>query len=348
MSAFKPLVFPRSALVYGLPASGPQEPAATKPASNDAPDSAFARDFVAGLLKRPRRIPPKHFYDAVGSALFDEICAQPEYYLTRTEVALLSRHAEDIAARIGPDVDLIEFGAGSALKVRLLLEALPSVRRYVPIDISGEHLQQAAAGLRQDHPGLRVEPLAADFTQPFSLPQPADGARCRVGLYFGSSLGNFEPDEALRFMRTAAGLLRGGGLLIGVDLVKDPAVLHAAYNDAAGVTARFNLNLLQRANRELGADFDLTRWAHYACYQPLAQRVEMHLVALDRQLVRMAGQCFEFAPGDSLHTENSHKYTLESLRALARQAGFGIGPVWLDGARGFALQWLPCCGGAVH
>lgn len=344
MSALKPQT-PSAPLTYGLrPAPAAQQ----RPASNDAPDTAFRRDFVAALLRRPRRISPKHFYDAVGSDLFDRICEQPEYYPTRTEMAILARHAEDIAARIGPDADLIEFGAGSALKIRLLLDALPSVRRYVPIDISAEHLERAAQSLRHDHPGLQVRPLAADFTQPFSLPPPAEGARSRVGVYFGSSLGNFDADEALRFLRTAAGLLRGGGLLIGVDLVKDPAVLHAAYNDAAGVTARFNLNLLERANRELGAGFDTRLWAHYACYQPLAQRVEMHLIALERQVVRLAGQCFEFAPGDSLHTENSQKYTLESLRALARQAGFGIGPVWLDTQRWFALQWLPCCAGAVH
>jgi dimethylhistidine N-methyltransferase len=311
-----------------------------------AANTEFGRELLAGLERRPRSVPPKFFYDAAGSALFDRICELPEYYPTRTELQILSRHAHDIAACIGPHADIIEFGAGSSRKVRLLLEALPQPRRFVPIDISAEHLHAAADVLRLEHPGLLVQPLAADFTRPFDLPAlPAgSGPVRRVGFFPGSSIGNFTPDEALRFLRDAAALLRAGaepgGLLVGVDLVKDPAVLHAAYNDAAGVTAAFNLNLLARANRELGSDFQLARFDHYAFYEPRLQRIEMHLVSRVAQRVQVAGQVFDFAAGESLHTENSHKYSIDGFRELARQADFAPGPVWCDPRQWFSLHWL--------
>ncbi len=313
-------------------------------------NTEFGRELLAGLERRPRSVPPKFFYDAAGSALFDRICELPEYYPTRTELQILSRHAPEIAACIGPHADIIEFGAGSSRKVRLLLEALPQPRRFVPIDISADHLHAAAEMLRLEHPGLLVQPLAADFTRPFDLPPlpPGSAPARRVGFFPGSSIGNFTPDEALRFLRDAAALLQGGdgrgsapgGLLVGVDLIKDPAVLHAAYNDAAGVTAAFNLNLLARANRELAADFDLAHFDHYAFYEPRLQRIEMHLVSRVAQRVQVAGQAFDFCVGESLHTENSHKYSIDGFRALAQKAGFAPGPVWCDPKQWFSLHWL--------
>ena len=207
----------------------------------------------------------------------------------------------------------------------------------MPIDISGEHLAEAAAALRADYPGLEVVPLAADFSADIELP-PAAGRR--IGFFPGSSIGNWDPDEACALLARLRRWLDGGALLIGVDLVKDPAELHAAYNDAAGVTAAFNLNLLARANRELGADFDPGAWWHAAFYHPGLRRIEMHLVARRRQVVRVAGEVFEFDEGESLHTENSYKYSVEAFRSLARRAGFEPGPVRTDAARRFALHWL--------
>ncbi len=297
----------------------------------------FADELAAGLRAQPRRVSPKWFYDAAGSRLFERICELPEYYPTRTELALLDRHAGEIAALIGAGAEIVEFGAGASRKVRLLLSALEQPRRFVPVDISGEHLVEAAAALRADHPGLAVQPLVADFTGELVLPAAAGR---RIGFFPGSSIGNFEPTEAERLLRRFAGWLDGGGLLIGVDLVKDPALLHAAYNDAEGVTAAFNLNLLARANRELGAGFDLAGWAHSAFYNPPLQRIEMHLVSRRRQAVSIVGECFEFAEGDSVHTENSYKYTVEGFQALARRAGFEPARCWTDAGRRFSLHWL--------
>jgi len=307
-------------------------------------DSDFARELLAGLARRPRSIAPKFFYDAAGSALFDRICELPEYYPTRTELALMEARAREMAECIGADAEIVEFGAGSSRKIRVLLQALTRPRRFVPIDISGEHLHLAAEGLRAAHPGLEVRPIAADFTRPMNLPAMHPEARRRVGFFPGSSIGNFTPDEALRFLRQAAELLggqgQGGGLLIGVDLVKDPAVLHAAYNDAAGVTAAFNLNLLARANRELGANFELDRFAHHAFYEPTLQRIEMHLVSLADQQVRVGGRSFDFALGDTLHTENSHKFRVAGFRALAERAGYRPEAVWCDANKLFSVHWL--------
>lgn len=300
----------------------------------------FGRALVAGLRTVPKRVPCKYLYDAEGSALFERICDLPEYYPTRTELGLLEHHADEIARHIGDDAELVEFGAGSGVKVRLLLDALARPRAYVPIDISGPHVRAAAGRLAADYPGLAVRPLVADYTRPFRLPALAAGARRRVGFFPGSTIGNFAPDEAVRFLLRASRLLKGGGLLVGVDLVKDPAVLHAAYNDAAGVTAAFNRNLLARANRELDADFELDRFAHYAFYHPLAQRIEMHLVSLEHQQVRVAGEKFVFAAGEALHTEDSYKYTVDGFRALAMRAGFVPAAVWSDPQQRFSLHWL--------
>jgi dimethylhistidine N-methyltransferase len=298
----------------------------------------FLQDLQLGLAAPPHRISPKYFYDAEGSRLFDLICDLPEYYPTRTERAILATHAADIAQEIGRGCDLVEFGAGSCSKVRLLLDELRP-RRYLPIDISAEHLEQSAGELEREHPGLLVLPVAGDYTATVHLPPALSGAR-RVGFFPGSTIGNFTPGEALQFLRGAARLLRGGGLLLGADLVKDPAVLHAAYNDDQGVTAAFNLNLLARANRELGARFVLDQFAHSAFYNAPHQRIEMHLVSRRRQIVALGGECFEFDEGETLHTENSHKFTVDSLRALASQAGFRPGLVWTDPEQLFSVHWL--------
>jgi len=298
---------------------------------------AFADEFIAGLRARPRAIAPKWFYDTEGSRLFEQICDLPEYYPTRTELALLDHHAPEIAARFGPGAEIVEFGAGASVKVRMLLDAMRAPRRFVPVDISGAHLHDAAALLRRDYPRLDVAPLVADFTADLVLP-PATGHR--VGFFPGSSIGNFEPEAAGHLLRRFRGWLPGGALLVGVDLVKDPGVLHAAYSDARGITAAFNLNLLARANRELDADFDLAQWAHSAFYQPQLRRIEMHLVSRRQQAVQVAGQQFVFDEGDSVHTENSYKYTVDGFQALARRAGWAPAAVWTDAARRFSLHWL--------
>jgi len=299
-------------------------------------DSDFAREMSRGLSLRNKAISPKFFYDAAGSALFEQICELPEYYPTRTEIAMLQKHAAEIASYLGRDADIVEFGAGSSVKIRCLLDALQAPRRFIPVDISGEHLLNAAAGLRADYPWLAIEPVVADFSQDFDLPMANHGRR--VGFFPGSSIGNLLPAEALHFLQNAARLLRGGGLLIGIDLVKDPAILHAAYNDAAGVTAAFNRNLLVRANRELGANFNVEAFQHYAFFNPTLQRIEMHLLSSTAQEVRIGNERFVFAQGESIHTENSYKYTVASFRNLALEAGFQPQAVWQQ--HGFSLHWL--------
>ena len=311
----------------------------TSEVSSAAERGDFAAALAAGLRASPKRVPCKFIYDAQGSALFDRICALPEYYPTRTELELLERHAPEFARHMGPGVELIEFGAGSGRKVRLLLDALPQPRAYVPVDISGGHLEQAARRLADDYPDVAISPVIADYTQAFHVPESVAGTR-RVGFFPGSTIGNFAPEEAIAFLGMAARMLRGGGLLVGVDLVKDPALLHAAYNDAQGVTAAFNKNVLARANRELEADFHTDSFAHYAFYQPFAQRVEMHLVSLEAQRVRVAGEAYEFAAGETLHTENSYKYTIDGFRRLAVAAGLTPRGCWTDPLRLFSVHWL--------
>ena len=303
-------------------------------------NSAFASAFVDGMRKKPKAVPCRYFYNARGSALFERICELPEYYQTRTESALLNRFAGEIAGYMGAKVELIEFGAGALKKVRTLLDALNNPVAYVPIDISGDYLEEVCAALDRDYPDLRLRPVVGDFARPFLLPPPAEGAARRVGFFPGSTIGNFRPDEAVTFLKTAAGVLKGGGLLIGADLVKDPARLHAAYNDAAGVTAEFNKNLLVRANEELGGDFDLGRFAHYALYNPVAARIEMYLVSLAAQHAHAADEEFSFKAGEAIHTEDSHKYTVESFQALARAAGFRPAGVWCDDEALFSVHWL--------
>ncbi len=303
-------------------------------------ESEFCDALLEGLSRPHKRIPSKFFYDDVGSQLFERITALPEYYPTRTELGILKARAPEIAQLMGPDIELVEFGAGALRKVRLLLDVLKGPRAYVPIDIAGDYLTEVARTLEADYPRLNVRPVIADFTRPVSLGPLADGAARRAGFFPGSTIGNFTRADAVLFLRHARATLNGGGLLIGADLVKDPAILHAAYNDSEGVTEAFNKNLLVRANRELGADFDLAAFAHYATYNPVAQRIEMYLVSLAEQRVRIGGETVHFAQGEAVHTEDSHKYTLDGFRALAAEAGYVPRQVWTDAAELFSLQWL--------
>lgn len=305
--------------------------------------NSFADSLLNGLRKASKEIACKYFYDQAGSQLFDAICELPEYYQTRTETALLTRHAAEIAALMGEDVEIVEFGAGSLRKVRILLDAARNPRAYTPLDISGDYLRHVVRSLAADYPALTLRPLVGDFTLPLEIPplpgQDANTSR-RAGFFPGSTIGNFKPDCAMALLRRMRATLNGGGLLIGVDLVKDPVKLHAAYNDAAGVTALFNKNLLARANRELGSDFDLDGFAHYAPYNASAHRIEMYLVSLKRQSVSLCGQRFEFSQGEPVHTEDSHKYTIESFREMAARAGFNPRAVWTDQDRLFSIHWL--------
>ena len=300
----------------------------------------FARDMLMALRQRPRAISPKYFYDARGSELFEQICDLPEYYPTRTELGILQNNAETITGLMGEHAELIEFGAGSLRKVRLLLDAMRSPGRYLPIDISGEFLQQSASALQQSFPALDIVPVVADYTHTFRLPELRDHRARRIGFFPGSTIGNFKPQEALDFLKMAARLLKGGALILGADLIKSPHLLHQAYNDSQGVTADFNLNVLARANRELNTNFRLDQWAHYAFYNATQQRIEMHLISRCRQLVKLCDQQFDIAEGDSIHTENSYKFSLDGLAQLATSAGFRLGPVWTDPERLFCLAWL--------
>jgi len=293
--------------------------------------ATFAADVIAGLTAEPKRLPPKYFYDAAGSVLFERITRLGEYYPTRSELALLAQHAPAMASLFPPACALIEFGGGSSRKARILLGAAATVEAYVPIDISGDFLQQDASQLRRDLPRLSVQPIVGDFTRLPELP-PTIAAMPRVGFFPGSTIGNLEPDDAAEFLRRAGALLGAGSLfVIGVDLVKAPAILHRAYNDAEGVTAKFNLNLLARINRELGADFDLAAFEHLAFYNARCSRIEMHLASTKRQRVGICGQRIDFRAGETIHTENSYKYSIESFQALAQANGWSPLKAWTDG-----------------
>lgn len=293
-------------------------------------------DALAGLAHRPKAIPPKYFYDEAGCRLFEGICAQPEYALCRTEQALMTAHLSEIAAAVGEVECIVEPGAGDCAKVRLLLDALHPIHLTV-IDIAGAPLAAAAQTISRDYSGLAVTALAMDFLHDLEAAASWLPASRRLVYYPGSSIGNFAPDAATallaRFRRLAGA---EGCLLIGFDLKKDPQRLHAAYNDAAGVTAAFNLNLLARLNRELGADFDPARFRHYAFYNPVAGRIEMHLVSLAEQDVRVAGERFHFALGETLHTEHSYKFRCDEFATLARTAGWQLTGEWEHD--GFAVQ----------
>jgi dimethylhistidine N-methyltransferase len=309
-------------------------------------DRAFCDDVLAGLQAGQKRVPPKYFYDEVGSQLFQRITALAEYYLTRTETSILEHHAGEIARLIPANAAVIEFGAGSSAKTRILLRAAPHVSAYVPVDISGAYLAAETAQLQQDMPDLQVMPVAADFTRPFGLPE-ALGDGPRVGFFPGSTIGKFEPHEANALLRHATALLGPGALfIVGVDLVKDVDVLTAAYNDTAGVTAAFNLNLLTRINRELGGSFDLSAFRHRAWYNAEQHRIEMHLVSLAKQKVRACGRSFEFWRGETIHTENSYKYTVDSFRSRALGAGWTHAATYVDDHNYFSVHALRANGAA--
>ncbi|UXH79610.1 L-histidine N(alpha)-methyltransferase [Roseateles amylovorans] len=301
--------------------------------------SSFAEDLHAALAGPDHSISPKYFYDAQGSSLFERICELPEYYPTRTELALLDQHAPEFAARMGQSAQLIEYGAGALVKVRRLLAHAPQLHSFAPVDISGPHLLAACESLWREYPHLRITPVIADFTRAHRLPEAPEGGR-RIGFFPGSSIGNFDPQEALTFLKLLRTELDGGALLIGVDLIKDPALLHAAYNDAQGVTARFNLNLLRHAQRELGLEYDAQGFDHYAFYEPRRQRIEMHLLPRGPQMLQLQGRRYPLVPGQSLHTESSYKYSVETFQQLAREAGFVPQTVWTDDAKWFSLHWL--------
>jgi dimethylhistidine N-methyltransferase len=314
-------------------------PALAKAHRFDEHSSAFARDVVDDLSQHPKRLSPKYFYDANGSELFEQITLLPEYYPTRTELTILRDRGSEIAALIPQGAALVEFGAGATTKVRRLLDEC-AFGAYVPVDISGEFLQAQADALRNDFPGLEVYPVAADFTAPFALPDPVS-AMPKVGFFPGSTLGNFEPHEACAFMRSARDILgQGAQMVIGVDLEKDERVLYHAYNDAAGVTARFNLNVLVRINHELGGNFDLSAFTHRAIYNRERHRIEMHLISKKAQTVRALGRSFSFRAGESIHTESSYKYSLERFTALARGSGWTPLESWTDAENMFSVHVL--------
>jgi L-histidine N-alpha-methyltransferase len=286
-----------------------------------AASGSFADHVVNGLGDDPKWLSAKYFYDAAGSELFEQITRLPEYYPTRTELKILTQNA-------------------GAMSAYILLAAAPQIAAYVPVDISAEFLAQEAASVRRDVPTIAVLPVAADFTRDFELPQQIR-SRPRVGFFPGSTIGNFEPQDAAEFLRQAGRILGAGAtMIVGVDRIKDEAVLNAAYDDAAGVTARFNLNILRRMNRELGGEFDLASFRHRAFYNAVDHRIEMHLESLRAQTVRVAGRNFTFAPGETIHTENSYKYTVESFRALAESAGWRPVATWTDENGYFAVHAL--------
>jgi len=302
-----------------------------------AADSDFAVAVVAGLSAREKTLPPKYFYDAAGSELFETIGRTPEYYPTRVETALLQQFASEIATGIPEGAALVEFGSGASNKTRVILDAAPQLAAYVPIDISADALAKAAAALSRDYPKLLVVPVAGDFTDAIRLPVAAH-SRVKVGFFPGSTIGNFTEAEALRFLRSVRQLLGDNSvLLIGADLVKDEATLVAAYNDVEGITARFNKNLLARINRELGGDFDLDAFDHLAIWNAELTRIEMHLVSRADQIVNAAKHTFAFKAGERLHTEDSYKFTTESFADLAAQAGWSVSREWISAAPQFAI-----------
>lgn len=301
----------------------------------------FLADVLTGLSQPQKTISPKFLYDKRGAELFDAICTLDEYYLTRTEMAILRTHAVAIATLIGDSV-LIEFGSGSSQKVRILLDAMPKLATYVGLDISKQHLQESCLRLVDDYPGLEAIAICADYTQPLHLPKiPALQGKRRVGFFPGSSLGNLEPEEALKFLRNTAVLLgTEGSLLIGIDLKKSKAILEPAYDDVKGISAAFALNLLTRINRELGADFEINNFEYRALYNSLKGRIEMYIVSLETQIVHLNGVEFSFEPEELLRTEYSYKYSIPEFQALAALAGFQAQQVWTDPQQLFSLHHL--------
>lgn len=307
-----------------------------------APDEENFREAVlGGLSRQPKSLPCKFFYDARGSALFEEICQLPEYYLTRAEIAILEQCAGEIAAGVGAHCRLVELGSGASIKVRILLQAFEAPAAYVPVDISREHLREAAAQLAGDFPAVPVVAVCADYTRPFPLPALPGPPGKRVGFFPGSTIGNFEPEAVVRFLRHCAELLGPQGeMLIGADLKKDAAILNAAYNDRAGINAAFNLNLLERINRELDGDIDVGRFEHLAFYNAAEGRMELYLKSLAEQSAMIAGRRFDFTEGEAIHTENSYKYAIDEFHALAARAGFAAVHTWTDRNDLFSVHYF--------
>jgi dimethylhistidine N-methyltransferase len=301
----------------------------------------LTNDVLEGLKKEPKELSPVWFYDELGSFLFDNICELPEYYITRTELQIMHGHALEMTQHIGPEAALIEFGSGTSLKTRLLLDHLENPLAYVPVDISREHLFTAAGSLAKDYPNLHIVPVCADFTQNFELPQFIRAAQRRVVYFPGSTLGNFDRPQARALLARMRDLIgKNGAVLIGIDLRKDPRVLERAYDDAAGVTAEFNINALRHVNRELGTDFDLDAFDHMAVWVENESRIEMHLVSKRDQVVHVGGEKVRIQRGEHLRTEYCHKYTLETFSDLAATAGLAVKRVWLDPNKLFSVQLL--------
>lgn len=316
----------------------------TVPQQLSTPESSdFLAEVIAGLSAKPSTLPCKYFYDERGAALFQRICELPEYYITRTEIDILDRNRAEIASHLGPKVQLIGLGTGAGTKTRILIEALKDPAVYVPVDISEKQLRESTALFQKIFPDLEILPVCADYLQPVVLPSPRHEVTRNIVYFPGSTIGNFEPNDAVEFLRRIANVCRGdGGLLIGADLKKDPAVIEAAYNDRARVTAQFNLNLLDRINRDLGADFDLDQWRHRAIYNSSAGRIEMNLISEVDQFVHVGEQKFHFRRGEKIITEFSYKYAPEEFAALASKAGFGFVQMWSDDARLFGVFYFSC------
>ena len=305
-------------------------PITSRQIARDRARALFAQEVQEGLAADPKRIPPKYFYDSDGSHLFEEITRLDEYYPTRTELRILETHAAGMGRLIPEGAALVEFGSGACRKVSFLLDEMAKPGAFVPVDISGDFLEMNAARLRASYRGFAILPVAADFTRPFVLPAEV-AAMPKAGFFPGSTIGNFEPHEAVAFLRNAADILgEGATMIVGADRHKDPNVLHAAYNDAMGVTARFNLNLLRRINRELRGNFDLRGFSHYAFFNAAESRIEMHLVSTRAQRVSVAGESFAFREGESIHTECSYKYSPKSFASLAAGAGWNVAATWSD------------------
>lgn len=310
--------------------------------STSGPDAvAMLRDAIAGLGAARKTLPCKYLYDFHGSTLFTRICDLDAYYLTRAELEIMRTASRRVASILGPKRLIVEYGAGSGVKTRILLDELDSPTGYVPIDISTEQLLITASALQREYPDMRVMPLCADYTEPVLIPRPPPGTRGRDVFFPGSTIGNFQPTEALGFLRRVSAMCgKGGHLLVGVDTRKDRRVLERAYDDEEGVTAAFNLNLLARLNRELGADFDLGQFRHRARYDEDRGCVEMHLESVRAQAVRLDGHVFRFRAGETIHTESSYKYGIDEFKALAEGAGFEPLRVWTDQEGLFSVHLL--------
>lgn len=306
-----------------------------------AVSNAETSEIIDGLSAEQKQISPKYFYDERGSQLFDDITQLPEYYLTNTELGIMRDNIAEIVAGVGQQASLIEFGSGSSLKTRILLEHLSELAAYVPVDISSEHLHASAQQIRDRFPHVDVLPVVADFTRTFTLPKPMRMPVRNIIYFPGSTIGNFEHDMAMKLLRVmyqAAG--KGGALLIGVDLQKDPDIIENAYNDAAGITAEFNLNMLQHLNRDYGANFDIDEFAHSANYDENEGRVVIELISQTDQTFEVGDTAFDIADGEAILTEYSHKYTLEGFAAMTNAAGFTIDNVWTDAEQLFSVQFL--------